>query len=113
MQLRGGGDQARTRALYDAYMSSPAWYQRRMAWIRRQPDPQQIRCVICHKLWSSRDDLHHITYVRLGNEQYADLVPVHRACHEMIHALLRTRVYRRLERRTANEMILARFRRQQ
>lgn len=111
MRFRGGAGQVAVRQYYDAYMRSPWWRQRRRAWADAQPEPTRIRCVVCHRAWSLRDDLHHVGYERLGAELDADLVPLHRSCHDLVHVLLRTPAYRGLSRRSANTLLLAAFRR--
>ncbi|MFF8819121.1 HNH endonuclease [Leucobacter sp. NPDC015123] len=48
-----------------------------------------IVCLGCGKPWKlKQDDLHHITYDRLGAEEHEDLWPLCRGCHTLIHDLL-------------------------
>lgn len=100
----------RTKRRYDAYIDSPAWRHRRTEWVRLElrDHPDGIRCVVCGRDWDARrDDLHHINYRHLGTERHEDLVPVHRAGHDEIHALLDgLRLPRRLPLPIANRHVL-------
>jgi 5-methylcytosine-specific restriction endonuclease McrA len=95
------------RARYAAYITSPEWYQRRESWaleeVRRSTE--LIRCVGCRKRWNlHRDDLHHLSYERLGNEAHEDLWPMCRTCHNRLHDLIEsTKSWRKLSRRLANQ----------
>lgn len=74
-----------------AYMSSPAWWERRRRW---QADEETrtglpVVCAITGRLWDpDRDDLHHVTYARLGHEAHDDLIALTRAAHERLHRLV-------------------------
>lgn len=98
---RSNGREAH-RAFYAAYIHSSAWFQRRTRWVEDEREllleGQQIACVGCSKEWAlKRDDLHHVSYERLGNEAHEDLWPMCRSCHSWIHELLRSsRSWRRL-----------------
>lgn len=96
------------RAKYAEYISSAAWFQRRNTWAEEEATQQgsgRIVCVGgCGKRWDARrDDLHHCTYERLGNEAHRDLWPMCRDCHTKLHDLMvSTRSWRKLPKRQAN-----------
>jgi hypothetical protein len=102
------------RGEYAAWMTSGAWLARRRAWQETwvalhgaEPD-----CAACGGPWSLRHgDLHHRSYERLGAERFSDLVPLDRACHDRVHAILEsTPAWRRLGRVHATDVIVARLR---
>ncbi len=72
------------------------------------------RTVLCGMWWpcSLRSgDLHHRSYDRLGAERFSDLVPLDRACHDRLHAILEsTPAWRRLGRAHATDVIVVRLR---
>ena len=108
-----GRDQHRAR--YAAYISSSAWFARREEWaaeaVLRAGSPT-IHCTGCKKPWKlDRDDLHHVTYDRLEHELHEDLWPLCRQCHTTIHELMdSSKAWRRLSRRHANELAIAKLR---
>ncbi|HKZ77750.1 MAG TPA: hypothetical protein VJ124_05450 [Pyrinomonadaceae bacterium] len=61
--------------VYEQYLQSDTWKQRRQATIERA----NYRCEIC----GERDGLqvHHLNYERLGNERPSDLKVVCQGCH--------------------------------
>lgn len=64
---------------YREYMASPQWRARKTLYFATR----ERRCLGCE---ATEDiHLHHHTYVRLGAERDADLVPVCGACHRLIH----------------------------
>ena len=65
---------------YLAYMRSPAWLLRRREHLAENP-----KCQIC--LWRVAIQVHHWTYIRLGNEHPADLCSVCVDCHHKIHCM--------------------------
>ncbi|TMC55570.1 MAG: hypothetical protein E6J20_00240 [Chloroflexi bacterium] len=70
----------RRRRYRRGYLRSVHWKQYRCAWWRAHP---LARCAVCgcgHPL-----DLHHITYARLGEERFTDVVPLCRADHDAVH----------------------------
>ena len=67
-------------ASYAAYLQSPHWLA--FTAKRRSVDG---RCRVCKK---RPVDIHHVTYVRLGAERAADVVPLCREHHEAVHAWL-------------------------
>ncbi len=101
------------RAFYAAYMTSPEWFRRRERWLEEElqllPAGQTIACLGCGEGWASRrDDLHHASYERLGDEAHEDLWPMCRPCHSWIHELMRsTRSWRKLPAAMANALALA------
>lgn len=105
-----GRDQHRAR--YATYITSAAWYRRRDEWARAEAArvaPAPIRCRGgCGSIWTpDRDDLHHCSYDRLGDEAHEDLWPMCRDCHSRLHDLLdSSRSWRRIEREQANRLAL-------
>lgn len=101
------------REMYAAYITSAQWWQRRHRWVEEQrtrmPADHSITCLGCHRLWRlGRDDLHHITYERLGAEAHEDLWPMCRQCHTDVHDVLdSTKSWRRLPRAQANRLALS------
>ena len=68
---------------YVAYLASAAWRERK----ERALASAAACCWCCRALPTERRlDLHHMTYERLGHEQYGDLVLLCRKCHEAVHA---------------------------
>ena len=67
-------------AEYEAYLRSTAWRERRKAVLARASD----HCELCQK--ADATQVHHRTYIRLGNELLTDLLAVCETCHEVIHA---------------------------
>lgn len=63
---------------YAIYLTSPHWIQFRDEF-RAKYD---FTCFICS---SSGEDLHHITYSRLGAEGTNDVIPLCRECHTRVH----------------------------
>ena len=103
------------RAAYGAWTASAGWQARREAWhatfvARFAAGPV---CAVCGAEWSlGRGDLHHRSYDRLGHEADADLVPVCRACHTELHALIESSPpWRRLARPQASDLAIAHLRR--
>lgn len=70
-------------ASYDQYLASTHWRETRA---RYQAAPDLPQACICGE---TEVDLHHKTYVRLGEERLTDLVPLCRRCHHMVHLLVR------------------------
>jgi hypothetical protein len=71
-------------------------------------------CVVCGKAWTlSKGDLHHRSYERLGAEQWSDVLPMDRACHDRLHAIYESNpAWRRLGRARATDLIVTHLRRQ-
>ena len=96
-------------ARYRKYMKSRAWFDRRERWFE---DEQQQRavvvCAVGGSRWTLADDLHHVTYERLGQENHDDLVALCRFHHEQLHQIWdASRAWRRLPRDTAAHGIIA------
>jgi len=64
---------------YNAYLETPQWQTLRLAVFKRDG----YLCQHCHKARAT--DAHHLTYVRMGHEDLADLLSVCKSCHETIH----------------------------
>lgn len=69
------------RQYREVYLRSPEWAATKARY-RASKMPQT--CVVCGE---SRVDLHHRTYVRVGRERLADLVPLCRAHHREAHVI--------------------------
>ncbi|EEZ90869.1 hypothetical protein HMPREF0578_1870 [Mobiluncus mulieris 28-1] len=80
------------RAYYAAYIKSRRWYARRERWEREAVEVAggaQLSCLGCGAPWTARrGDLHHLTYNRIGNEAYDDLIPLCRGCHALLHSVM-------------------------
>lgn len=82
---RVGDPKARTglpKQAYARYINSPEWRQRRVEWFERNAR----MCRDCNKVEGVMH-LHHVTYVRLGCEEDADLVCLCPTCHKRRHIL--------------------------
>jgi hypothetical protein len=105
----------RRRAVYDAYLASHAWRQRRKAWYAAWLTSHGIPpvCVVCDRAWSLRSGhLHHLTYLRIGAEDDRDLVPLCARHHRRLHEVLaRSPYWRTLGREQASLRIIAMLRR--
>ncbi|WP_053353948.1 hypothetical protein [Leucobacter musarum] len=101
------------RAFYAQYIVSPAWFRRRERWAAEEaariaPAPIQCRGGCGHQWQAGRDDLHHCSYRRLGDEAHDDLWAMCRTCHTALHRMIEsTRSWRRLPRRQANQLAIA------
>ena len=101
---------------YAAWMNSPTWRRRRRRWASEETRRSgRIVCAVCSKPWRERrDDLHHASYSRMGRERHEDLVPMCRACHELVHkAIDASNAWQRLiakgHRRLVTVSIIARL----
>jgi hypothetical protein len=99
------------RAVYQSYLASRAWRDRRRswyaAWLTRAGIPPT--CLVCDHQWSPKTGhLHHLTYVRIGNEDDTDLVPLCSRDHRRLHDVLESSPsWRRLGRAQASIGIIA------
>jgi len=66
-------------------MASAAWRIRRHNWIAHEEftTGRPVRCAVCGT--EDWEDLHHLTYDRLGDERHDDLVAVCRRHHDELH----------------------------
>lgn len=64
---------------YNAYLKSRHWKDLK---IKYESSGRPRQCILCDRL---RYQLHHISYVRLGEETLNDLVPLCSGCHHKIH----------------------------
>jgi hypothetical protein len=71
-------------ASYDDYLSSPHWHNFK---IRYRDSGLSMRCAVCGR---GKIQLHHHTYVRLGQEKLDDVTPVCREHHKAIHEWLKS-----------------------
>lgn len=72
-------DSRRWFALYDEYLVSPEWDEKRQLVMRRCNGV----CEGCMKAFA--DHVHHQTYARVGEEMLFDLAALCRQCHERFH----------------------------
>lgn len=63
---------------YLSYIRSPQWMARRREHLAENP-----KCQIC--FWRVAIQVHHWSYVRLGNERPEDLCSICLDCHHKIH----------------------------
>ena len=63
---------------YYAYIKSPKWY----ALCQRTRDFWDNRCAVCYE--PRPLEVHHRTYLRLGNELPTDVLPLCDECHEKL-----------------------------
>ncbi len=68
------------RQPYGDYLTSADWAERRAEILRRADH----RCELCGATGVPLD-VHHLTYERRGDERYADLKAICRACHTQVH----------------------------
>ena len=100
------------RRFYAEYIKSPKWYARRRRWFTEIGNETVYCAGGCGKQVTEKDDFHHRTYDRLGNEGHDDLVVLCRACHDTLHYYIDcSRQWRMTERSVATDTILARMRR--
>jgi hypothetical protein len=111
LRRRDRGTVIRRRAVYDAYLASHTWRQRRKAWYaawltRAGPPPA---CLVCDREWSLRNGhLHHLTYMRIGDEDDRDLVPLCARHHRRLHEVLeKSPWWRKVGREQASLQIIA------
>jgi hypothetical protein len=98
------GTGIRRRAVYDAYVASHAWRQRRRAWYAAWLATRGVR----------NGHLNHLTYMRIGDEDAHDLVPLCAKDHRRLHAVLgRSPYWRTLSREQSSRAIIALLRRGQ
>ncbi len=64
---------------YNEYLNSKHW-----ALLRQQYIPKDMKCSMCHNKCDSLQ-LHHLTYMHIGNEKADDLLPLCENCHKLIH----------------------------
>ena len=99
------------RAVYQSYLASRAWRDRRRAWyaawLTSAGTPPS--CLVCERKWSPKTGhLHHLTYVRIGNEEDTDLVALCARDHRRLHDVLeKSQSWRRLGRAQASLGVVA------
>lgn len=99
-------------ATYAAYLASAAWWHRRDDWFDHESATGPVVCRGCEQPWlPERDDLHHVTYARLGAEAHEDLWPMCRDCHEFLHWVLDRPGWGRAGRAQGHRRALAELRR--
>ena len=93
-------------------VKSVEWTLRRECWLQeyRECVGAEPVCAVCESAWMSTDDLHHRTYMHLGEELFADLVPLCRADHVKVHEFFERDVYLRPGRQHATDVAVARLR---
>jgi hypothetical protein len=69
------------RYKYYLYLTSTDWKNKRDQVLKRDKN-------ICQKcLIKTADDVHHLTYENLGNENLIDLISICNSCHKEIHGI--------------------------
>jgi 5-methylcytosine-specific restriction endonuclease McrA len=68
-----------TRDEYQQYLESDVWQRTR----RHKLEEAQYRCELCNS--STRLQVHHRDYSRIGNERLTDLTVLCDECHERHH----------------------------
>lgn len=94
-------------------VKSVEWTLRREHWLReyRECVGGEPVCAVCESAWTPTDDLHHRTYMHLGEELFVDLVPLCRADHVKVHEFFERDVsYLRPGRQHATDVTVARLR---
>ncbi len=67
---------------YKEYCLSERWQKMRTHWFNWW----KCRCAICNEHQDDTTmDLHHRTYERIGKEEFQDLIPLCRRCHDLYH----------------------------
>ena len=69
---------------YEAYLQSTAWKLRRAGILRRAAGT----CECCKHY--APNEVHHVTYARIGHELDTDLMAVCSFCHALLHQLVTT-----------------------
>ena len=85
---------------YASYLDSDHWKNIRRSYGQAWPD---CRCLGCG---SSRYNLHHICYDRLGREFLYDMIPLCQTCHDLVH---RTHKRNRIPIREFKDALAAAF----
>jgi 5-methylcytosine-specific restriction endonuclease McrA len=62
------------------YLASRQWKDLRIQVLKRD----NFQCRKC-QVANVPFEIHHITYIRLGNEELSDLVTLCRSCHQQVH----------------------------
>lgn len=73
---------------YSAYMASDTWWSKRCERLELDAYQCQARLANCTR---HAEQVHHLTYVHLGNEPLFELISVCTACHDAITAMDRQR----------------------
>jgi 5-methylcytosine-specific restriction protein A len=103
------------------FLRSPAWFARRARWFRthaRTGTPPS--CALCQIQGTSATlELHHLEYTGVtltggrwrAMEAHIDLLPLHPACHDLVHRLIDrdTVLSRQRTRRDATLIAIARL----
>lgn len=74
--------------VYPSYHDYPDEARRRL-WVREWFEVMSYAptCLVCHRDWTLADDLHHRTYLHLGEELFTDLLPLCHDDHVKMHEL--------------------------
>ena len=92
---------------------SSEWIARREHWLpeHRELVGGEPVCAVCGHEWTLNDDLHHRTYMHLGEELFVDLVPLCRTDHVKVHEFFERDVWSlRPGRQHATDVTVARLR---
>ena len=74
---------------YPERSRSPEWIAQRKQWVIEwfEANDHLPTCCVCNRFWTLADDLHHVTYMHLGDEYCKDLVPLCHEDHVRVHEL--------------------------
>ncbi|MHB8335665.1 MAG: hypothetical protein ACYDEH_12330 [Acidimicrobiales bacterium] len=98
---------------YPDEAKSPEWIARRKRWVREWFTVKSYAptCLVCHRDWTLADDLHHVTYLHLGEELFTDLLPLCHDDHVKMHELFeRDPSYLRAGRLQATTVVIRQLR---
>jgi len=110
---------ARDNGYRAGFLRSPAWFARRDRWFHaRAATGVPVLCALCDAVGDHRTlELHHLDYAGVVRgargwrslERDEDLLPLHPACHELLHRLIDrdTVLSRQRTRRDATTIALA------
>lgn len=91
-KIRKRETRTRSRTFYLTYIKSQAWEAKKAEF--RASRYYRGCCYVCDS--ANQLDIHHDTYVSLGNEKLEDLLELCRQCHEELHQRVKRRVYRKI-----------------
>src|SRR3990167_11370825 len=90
---------------YRKYLKSEKWRKKRKRFLLWCKSSNKYRCWKCGRNFSSRrkPNVHHLTYSRIYNERWSDLMLLCQRCHEKTHNIMNCWLRRSEERRVGKE----------
>lgn len=82
----------RSRNFYLTYICSKEWEDKKVEF--RTSGHYRGCCYVCDS--KGLLDIHHDTYVNLGNEKLEDLLELCRGCHDILHRRVKHKIYRKI-----------------